>query len=107
MTKMGEKLQKADKTLYGVIAGIMLPLIGFVLCYWILFYPNGKTFDEFINITYMSPDRQTNILIFCLLPNMFAFYLTNFRWRMNHLTKGLVGSTLILGLILVIIAIQN
>jgi hypothetical protein len=95
------KMQKFDKTIYGVLAGIVLPVLGFFISYPIKRLPT-TTFSEYV--TYATGgDNQQDILIFCMIPNMLLFYFTNFRWNTYNLTKGLVGVTLVLGLILFIV----
>lgn len=94
------KMEKFDKTIYGVLAGIILPIIGFFVSYPIKRLPT-TSFSEYV--TYAAGgDNQQDILIFCLIPNMFLFYFTNFRWNAYNLTKGLVGVTLVLGVSLFI-----
>lgn len=89
-------MKKFDKVIYGVIAGIILPIIGFFISFPIKRAPT-TSFAEYI--TYATGgDNQQDILIFCMIPNMFLFYFTNFRWNLYELTKGLVGVTLVLGL---------
>lgn len=92
-------MQKFDKTIYGVIAGLVLPIIGFLISFPIKTRSLGISFEEYIRMA-QHGDNQQDILIFCLIPNMFFFYLTNFRWNTYNLTKGLVGVTLVLGLTL-------
>ncbi len=94
-------MEKFDKTIYGVIAGLILPIIGFFISYPIKKLPT-TSFAEYVDYA-MSGDNQQDILIFCLIPNMFLFYFTNFRWNTYNLTKGLVGVTLVLGVLLFII----
>lgn len=91
-------MQKFDKTLYGVIVGIILPILGFFISFPIKKLPT-TTFSDYVGMA-MHGDNQQDILIFCMIPNMFLFYFTNFRWNMYNLTKGLVGVTLVLGLAL-------
>lgn len=97
-------MEKYDKTLYGVIAGIVLPILGFFLSFLIKTRGTLITFDDYWQMA-LRGDHQQDILIFCLIPNMFLFYFTNFRWNIYNATKGLVGVTLILGLALFIITL--
>lgn len=92
-------MEKYDKTIIGVIAGLILPVIGYFLSF--LIKTRGTLIDikQYWAITVHGEDQQ-DILIFCLIPNMFLFYLTNFRWNAYNMTKGLVGVTLILGVML-------
>lgn len=95
------KLKKYDKTVYGVVIGFILPIIGFFISFPIKKLPT-TTFSEYVNFA-MHGANQQDILIFCMIPNMFLFYFTNFRWNLYEFTKGLVGVTLVLGLSLFII----
>ena len=91
-------MAKFDKLIYGIIAGLILPVIGFFISYPIKKLPTmtlSKYFDEA-----MGGMNQQDILIFCLIPNMLLFYLTNWRWNMYEATKGLVGTTLALLLLI-------
>ena len=92
--------EKADKAYLGVIAASVLPFIGFIISYYI-----GKAPDIAEHARQMmSPNfpGQKDILIMCLIPNMFFFYFTNFRWNMYQFTKGLVATTILLGVALFI-----
>lgn len=95
--------KKLDKALTGVIFGSLLPILGFFISYPVLTRGINTTFEQYKNLAINSPDHQQNVLIFCMLPNMFLFYFTNFRWAMNNFTKGLVAVTILLGLALVIL----
>ena len=100
---MKEKLMKLDRPLIGVIIGTILPILGFMISYPIKGGP--VSFVEYIDMTINQSQNQQDILIFCMLPNMFLFYLTNFRWNMNNFTKGLVAVTILLGLMLVMLTV--
>ncbi len=100
---MREKLKKYDKAILGVVAGTVFTILGFILGYFVII--KGMTFSEYIHYTVNGPERQ-NIMIFCMLLNMFLFYLTNFRWNLNEFTKGLVAVTLLLGIMLVILTVM-
>ena len=94
-------MQRFDKTLHGVIIGSILPIFGFILSYYIKTIGNYEMgFDAYMDAAINSSPYQQDILIFCLMPNMFLFYLTNFRWNIYEFTKGLVAVTLLLGLAL-------
>jgi hypothetical protein len=98
--KMKEKIAKLDKVSIGLIFGLILPILGFFGSY--LVKHGALSFDEFVSLAVNPNADQQDILIFCLIPNMFMFYLSNFRWQINEFTKGLVGVTIValLGLIL-------
>jgi hypothetical protein len=97
-----DKIKKYDKLSIGLIVGLVLPIIGFVLSYFIKTSGIEITFGEYFNkLIGDSPDKM-DILIFTMIPNMFLFYFVNFKWKMYEFTKGIVGVTLILGIIVVI-----
>ena len=101
---MKDKLKKYDKAILGVIFGLVLPVFGFLLSYPVLTREINMPFDRYLSYAVNGVDRQ-NIMIFCMLPNMFLFYLVNFRWSLVEFTKGLVAMTLLFGLLLVILSI--
>ncbi len=98
---MGDKLAKFDKVHWGIISGLSLTILRFFISYPIL--TNGiqdMTMSRYFNYMFNGVDKQ-NVMIFCLLPNMFLFYLVNFRWRMVEFTKGLVGVTFLFAIALI------
>ena len=101
---MKEKLKKYDKAVLGVIIGTLLPILGFLIAYPVLTRGENIPFEQFVRHAQSGPYSQ-NIMIFSMLPNMFLFYFTNFRWNLIGFTKGLVAVTILLGLMLVIINI--
>ncbi|MEO9548118.1 MAG: hypothetical protein ABJF27_00950 [Crocinitomicaceae bacterium] len=98
---MEDKFAKYDKTINGLIAGIILPIIGFFLSY--LIKGGQVSFDDYVSLTFNQSSDQQDILILSLIPNMFMFYLSNFRWGLNDFTKGLVGTTIVLLIALILI----
>jgi hypothetical protein len=84
-------LNKIDKISWGVLLGLILPLISFVV-YWKLNFLG--TFDEFITHILASSRNRNNPLVFSMIPNLVVFYLSNFQLKINNFTVGLVGSTL-------------
>ncbi|MCG8576867.1 MAG: hypothetical protein MI810_18445 [Flavobacteriales bacterium] len=96
-------MKKLDKAIYGVLFGAILPIIGFLLSYVVKNRGGAVDFQTYVEMTLNPSIDQQDILIFCIIPNMFFFYFTNFRWKMYEMTKGLVAVTLLLGLALFII----
>lgn len=97
-----DKIKKYDKLPIGLIVGLVLPIIGFVLSFFIKTSGIEITFGKYFNkLIGDSPDKM-DILIFSMIPNMFLFYFVNFRWQMYEFTKGIVGVTLILGIFVVV-----
>lgn len=99
---MEEKESKFDKVAYGVIVGLILPIIGFILSFYVKNRGGAVDFDTYIDMAFKGSVDQQDILIFTLIPNMLMFYLSNFRFNWNNFTKGLVFVTVIclIGLIL-------
>jgi len=97
---MKEFIAKIDNVFIGIIFGLILPIIGFYLSYLV---KGGQVdFETYSDLAFKKSMDQQDILIFCLIPNMFMFYFSNFRWKINEFTKGLVGVTIVLliGLVL-------
>jgi len=107
MGYISEKLKKFDKIVAGILLGGILPIIGFIVSYFVKTASLDTTFENYLNITFNNSmaGEQQDILIFSIIPNMLLFYFTNFRWGFYEMTKGLVGVTLVLGLGLVLISI--
>ncbi|MEX2484502.1 MAG: hypothetical protein WED10_08080 [Brumimicrobium sp.] len=86
--------KKFDKTTVGVAFGIILPIIAFFL-FWQFKYGDKDAEQLYYYMTYSSANRN-DLLIFPLLPNLVLFYFTNFQWRWDKLTVGLVATTITL-----------
>jgi len=97
--------EKYDKMSYGIILGITLPLIGFILSYFVKTLGMVDiSFSKYIS-NYISSSDKMDITIFSMLPNMLLFYFVNFKWNMYEFTKGIVGVTLIMGITVVIMGL--
>ena len=93
---MREKLEKLDKVVIGLIVGAILPIIGFYISFLVKARNGVVDFDTYVDLAFGQSVEQQDILIFCLIPNMFMFYFSNFRWQLNEFTKGLVAITIVL-----------
>ena len=91
---------KVDKTAYGLITGITLPILAFFL-YW-SWRHGEKDFSQLWNFMLLSSDNRNEILIFPLVPNLILFYFSNFTYRLDKFTVGLVGTTIFLAIPVVI-----
>ena len=97
--------QKYDKMSYGLILGLTLPIIGFIMSYGIkTMGMYDITFGKYIS-NYISSGDKMDITIFSMLPNMLLFYFVNFKWSMYEFTKGIVGVTLVMGITVVIMGL--
>ena len=101
---MEEKVAKIDKIIYGVLIGSVLPVLGFFLAYIVKTKGTNVTFDQFVHLAFQQNEQQMEILIFCMIPNMLMFYFSNFRYRWDDFTKGLVGTTLVALLALIFLS---
>jgi len=97
-----DKLKKYDKIGYGLAVGLILPVIGFIVSYFIKAAPIEITFGDYFNNHLLHSEDKMDIIIFSMIPNMFLFYFVNFKWAMYEFTKGIVGITLIMGVLVVI-----
>ncbi|PWH81888.1 hypothetical protein [Brumimicrobium oceani] len=91
MDKLGKKL---DSRLMGVVFGIALTIIGFVV-FWQWKY-SDRSFSQLYTLISASENHRNDLLVFSLIPNLLLFYFTNFQWRWDRFTTGLVGVTIIL-----------
>lgn len=107
MGSLSERLKKYDRIFIGIVLGGILPIIGFVISYFIKTFSRDISFEHYLNIALNNSimNEQQDILIWGLIPNMLLFYFTNFRWGLYEITKGLVGVTLILGLGIILISL--
>lgn len=85
-------LSKIDKTYIGVIVGLILPLIAFVV-YWKWNFLG--TFEDYLSHILSNSRNRNNPLVFSMIPNLVIFYFSNFQLKINNFTVGLVGATLL------------
>tara|TARA_B100000809_G_scaffold217483_1_gene223676 strand:- start:133 stop:447 length:315 start_codon:yes stop_codon:yes gene_type:complete len=97
-----EKIKKYDKISFGLTIGLLLPVIGFVVSYFIKAAPLEITFGDYFTNHLLHSEDKMDIIIFSMIPNMFLFYFVNFKWAMYEFTKGIVGITLVMGILVVI-----
>lgn len=97
--------EKYDKMSYGLILGLTLPIIGFLLSYAVKTMGMEDTsLSQYIS-NYIASGDKMDITIFSMLPNMLLFYFVNFKWNMYEFTKGIVGVTLVMGITVVIMGL--
>src|SRR5690554_2988956 len=94
INQLGRKL---DSRKAGLIFGIILPIIGFII-FW-QWKHGGKTIHELYRFMASTSNNRNELLIFPIIPNLVLFYFTNFQWRWDHFTTGLVGVTIFLSVI--------
>ncbi|RFC53869.1 hypothetical protein [Brumimicrobium aurantiacum] len=89
--------KKLDSRPMGIVFGLVLPVFGFVI-FW-QWKHGARSFDELYHFLAASPNNRNDLLVFSVIPNLLLFYLTNFRWRWDKFTTGLVGVTIILSVV--------
>ncbi|MDG0973596.1 MAG: hypothetical protein P8O07_05500 [Crocinitomicaceae bacterium] len=91
---------KLDKRSIGIAMGLILPIISFFL-FWQFKYGEKSPQQLWYYMTLNSANRN-DLMIFPLLPNLVIFYFTNFQWRWDNFTTGIVGTTILLAIPVVI-----
>lgn len=91
---------KIDKWQWGVGLGIALPIIAFFV-FWQWKY-SDRNWEQLWNFMTLTSANRNNILIFPLVPNLILFYFSNFLYRLDKFTVGLVGTTILLAVPVVI-----
>jgi hypothetical protein len=91
---------KLDKRSIGIAMGLILPIISFFL-FWQFKYGEKSPEQLWYYMTLNSANRN-DLMIFPLLPNLVIFYFTNFQWRWDNFTTGIVGTTILLAIPVVI-----
>ncbi len=96
--KLGKKL---DSRMMGIVFGIGLTIIGFVI-FW-QWKHGHRSLSGLYNYMAASPNKRSDILIFSIIPNLLLFYFANFQWRWDKFTTGLVTVTISLTAIIAIL----
>ncbi len=92
-------MNKYDKLYIGIITGIIAPLIGVIIFYLINF--SNETILNFLTES-VKNKLLSPLLSLCAIINLGLFYLyLHFNYLYN--ARGVILSTLILGLVIVII----
>lgn len=98
INKLGNKL---DKQKLGLLFGIVLPIIGFII-FW-QWKHGQKSLSDIYRFMRSTSNNRNELLIFPIIPNLLLFYFTNFRWRWDRFTTGLVGVTIFLTVIVALL----
>lgn len=90
--------KKLDSRKMGIIFGIVLTILGFIV-FW-QWKHGHRSLSELYRYMASSPNKRSDLLIFSVIPNLLLFYFTNFQWRWDKFTTGLVGVTIVLTVII-------
>jgi hypothetical protein len=89
-----------DKKYMGILVGTILPVIAFIVFWqWKL---SDRDWEQLMYYIKLSSDNRNDILVFSLVPNLILFYFSNFQFRLDQFTMGLVGTTLAFAIPIVI-----
>lgn len=101
---MAEFILKKDNLKLGIILGLLGPVLGLVVIYFLKF--TSITFIEFIDLFLNTNKLITSIGALCLLANaiLFTFYINTHR---DNTAKGIFVTTLIYGIAILILKIFN
>lgn len=95
--------KKINNVWVGVGMGLILFVLGFFLAKFVKDRQGSYTVEGFWNLLVGQNSYYLEILTFSLLPNMLAFYLLFFQWKMDNAVKGLIFATIIImGLIMLL-----
>ena len=101
---MAEFILKKDNLKLGIILGLIGPVLGLVVIYFMKF--TSISFIEFIDLFLNTNKLITSIGALCLLANaiLFTFYINTHR---DNTAKGIFVTTLIYGIAILILKIFN
>ena len=100
-----DKLEKYDKVSLGLIIGLILPIIGFIASYYIKTRGLDISFNDYFFQRLLHSADKIDIIVFSMIPNMLLFYFVNFKWSLYEFTKGIVGVTLIMAILVIIVGL--
>ncbi|WP_159038428.1 hypothetical protein [Brumimicrobium mesophilum] len=93
--------KKLDTRLMGAIFGIGLTIIGFII-FW-QWEHSDRSFSQLYTLLSSSENNRNDMLVFSLIPNLLLFYFSNFQWRWDRFTTGLVGVTIVLAVVVTLL----
>jgi len=101
---VAEFILKKDNLKLGIILGLIGPVLGLVVIYFMKF--TSISFIEFIDLFLNTNKLITSIGALCLLANaiLFTFYINTHR---DNTAKGIFVTTLIYGIAILILKIFN
>lgn len=93
---------KKDNLRFGILLGLIAPIIGLILYYFISFYSNGIAFIEFLSYLKQYRALLTGVSSVSLVANavVFTIYINSHR---DRTAKGIFFATLIYGVTVLII----
>jgi len=99
-SKMGSKIRRIDHPVFGVLLGIIAPLLGCVIYYYVQSAEmNGLEVSMYMEML-SRPKILSMILSWSLLVNLAIFSLFN-RFDLLRLAQGVVWATILYGILII------
>lgn len=92
--------KKVDQKKIGVIVGIVLPIVSFLIFAEVKY--SHYDYSQLFKFMMRSTDNRHDLMIFPVLPNMVLFYFANYQMAIYKFTQGLVGVTILVAVFSVI-----
>ncbi len=93
-----KKAAKFDKMIYGVILGLVVPVITFIIT-WKFAYDG--TLSEYYS-KFSQIHKLSSLISLSAIPNLLVFFLF-YRIKMDRAARGVILATLVVGIIMIII----
>lgn len=97
---------KKDNLRFGLLLGLLGPVIGLLIIYFVKPEFRGMSFSDFLDLFIHSNKLITSIGALCLLANavLFTFYINTHR---DNTAKGIFLTTVIYGIGILVLKILN
>jgi hypothetical protein len=95
---------KQDKVLLGVILGLLAPIIGLLIYFYVFFVPKGFGFSTFLEMMIENRRLIPKILSISLLANGIVFFPYT-RTRRDQTAKGIFLITMVYAMVIILLKI--
>ena len=89
---------RVNKAIVGLMLGLLFPLLGYLVVYFIL--GRGGSFTEFSNSIIHNGDLAGKVISLSVLANLIPFLYFN-KYRRDLTVKGIVIATILFGILFV------
>lgn len=96
------KTIKQDNTWFGVLLGLLGPVIGFVISYLLKFFPLGESLAVYLHLLKDNSYLIPKIMSLCLLVNGVTFFFYT-QFRKDETSRGILVATLIYAIVIIIL----
>ena len=91
---------KRNVPVFGLLIGLVTPLIGFVIMYFI--WGHSMAFGEFVRTLVNNHDMASKVLSLALLLNLLPFSLYT-RKRLDYTARGILVATVLYAVFIILI----